>query len=81
MAERVQNATGMDDAGRVDFAYRLALSRSATAGEKARTLKYISEFQRQAMAVTKDSVKGTRTDAWASFCQALLAGAEFRYVN
>jgi cytochrome c553 len=81
MAERVQNATGLDDAGRVDYAYRLGLSRPATTAEKARVLKYISEFQRQAMSVTKDSLKGSRTDAWASFCQALLAGAEFRYLN
>ncbi|HWE04777.1 MAG TPA: PSD1 and planctomycete cytochrome C domain-containing protein [Tepidisphaeraceae bacterium] len=81
LAERVRSATGMDDAGRVDFAYRLALSRSATASEKARTLKYIFDFEHQALSVTKDSLKGSRSDAWASFCQALLAGAEFRYVN
>jgi hypothetical protein len=81
MAARVQNATGMDDAGRVDLAYRIALSRSATPTEKARTVRYVNEFQRETENTTKDSLKASRSDAWASFCQALLASAEFRYLN
>jgi hypothetical protein len=81
MADRVQNATGMDDGGRADLAYRLALSRSATPAEKARAVKYINEFQREAAASTRDSLKASRSDAWASFCQALLGSAEFRYLN
>ncbi len=75
MADRLQTATGMDDPARVDLAYRLALGRSASATEKARALRYVNEFQHDAMMSTKDSVKGSRSDAWASFCQILMGCA------
>ncbi len=81
MATRVNSPTGLDDARRVDLAYHLALARPATAAEKARAIRYISDFQHDAVHSTKDSLKTARTDAWASFCQALLASAEFRYLN
>lgn len=81
MAERVSTATGIDDAARVDLAYRLALSRPATAAEKTRTLRYVAEFQHDAFFTLKDGTKGTKGLAWTSFCQALLGSAEFRYLN
>jgi hypothetical protein len=81
MAARVQTATGLDEAGRVDLAYRIALARGATAAEKARAIKYVNEFEHEASYSTKDAPKASQSDAWASFCQALLAGAEFRYLQ
>jgi hypothetical protein len=81
MAARVQNAAKLDDPGRVDLAYRLALGRGASATEKTRAVKYISEFQHDAGYTAKETLKNSRADAWASFCQALMGSAEFRYLN
>jgi hypothetical protein len=61
---------GLDDAGRIDLAYRLAFARPATEAEKARSLAYL----RQAGGVASEK-------AWAGFCQALFAAAEFRYLG
>jgi hypothetical protein len=66
-AERLTSAQGLDDAARVDLAYRTALARPATAVEKAKALDYVQQ------------TGGDK--AWASFCQALFASAEFRYVQ
>jgi hypothetical protein len=57
----------LNDAGRVDRAYRLALSRPASESEKASALAYVR-------------LADNRAQAWTGFCQALFASAEFRYV-
>jgi hypothetical protein len=57
----------LDDAGRVRTAYRLALGRSPAAHETERALRYIADYAGEG--------------AWASFSQALLASAEFRYIR
>ncbi len=67
-ARRVLAAKEMDDAGRVALAYRLALSRSPTEAEQAKALAYVGQA-------------GAGEKAWAGFCQALFASAEFRYVQ
>jgi hypothetical protein len=67
-AQRLLTDSALDDAGRVDRAYRLALSRPAADAERARALAYVQRL-------------GGEEKAWASFCQALLASAEFRYVE
>ena len=69
MADRVLASPATDDAGRVDQAYRLALCRPATALEKSRAVQYVSTYS------------GSRSEGWASLCQALFCSAEFRYVN
>ena len=79
VCERIERDNA--DAARVDLAYHMALGRPATAAEKSRGAKYVSDFQHEATYVTKDNLKTARTDAWASFCQALLGSAEFRYLN
>ena len=71
-ARRVAQEGGSDDAAKVDYAYRLALARLATDAERERAMKYLKEYAAAA---------GPNADPWASFCQALLASAEFRYVN
>jgi hypothetical protein len=72
LAERLLAQADLDDAGRVQKAYRLALGRAATASEVERATRYLAEYEAAA---------GARTAAWASFCQAVLASAEFRYVR
>jgi hypothetical protein len=70
LANRLLQRTDIDDAGRIASAYQLAMSRPATAKEIERATRYLSECE------TADPKA-----AWASFCQALLASAEFRYVR
>jgi hypothetical protein len=67
-------AAQMDDAARVDLAYRLAYSRSATAAERERAVQYVQQSAQE--LGDKDPAR-----AWASFCQALFASAEFRYLR
>jgi hypothetical protein len=67
-AQRLLTEKSMDDAGRVDLAYRLALARPATEREKAKALTYVQQA-------------GANEKAWTGFCQALFACAEFRYIQ
>ncbi len=69
-ARRLFADKALDDAGRVELAYRLTLSRGATTEEVARVVSYVKGI---------DPKMGEA--AWASFCQALFASAEFRYVR
>jgi len=72
-AERLLSHNAADEAGRIDQAYRLCFARSATAAEKERAQKYLT-------GATQD-LGGKRAEAWTSFCQALIASAEFRYIR
>jgi len=62
--------------GRIRWAYRRILCREASSKEVERAESYLERF-RDALGETKDA----ETLAWASFCQALLGSAEFRYVR
>jgi hypothetical protein len=66
-AGRLLADPALDDAGRVNRAYCLALGRPATESEKIRALAYVLPA-------------GGREQVWAGFCQALFASAEFRYL-
>ena len=69
---------------RVELAYRLTVSRRPTAAELHRVADYINAFGEASKdAKFKDArdPNKLRLDAWSTFCQALLASAEFRYVN
>ena len=135
LAERVLDRGELDDAGRVDLAYRLTLGRSPSRAEVERTKGYLADFESSAAEVLDEAPEGpaakpavavaapkepetpgngtgadpkpptppidpdqviqvdapieeevirprdARTAAWASFCQALLGSAEFRYVK
>jgi hypothetical protein len=74
LAERLLALPDLDDPGRVDRAYQLALARPATATERERAVLFI----RKRTPATGDKADVT---GWALFCQALLACAEFRYVE
>jgi cytochrome c553 len=75
MARRLLTEAQPDDARRVDRAYRLALGRPANAAEQARAASYLAAYGMESEGVE------TREAAWASFCQAILASAEFRYAR
>jgi hypothetical protein len=75
LAERLLRDSS-DDAHRMDAAYRLTLGRSATAKEVARVREYLAEYP-----ATGQEPGNAKTAAWASFCQALVGSAEFRYVR
>ena len=71
MAKNILAEGSMDDRRCIETAYLAALSRQPTAAESARAQSYLS----------KQSAGGSRETAWTTFCQALLASAEFRYIN
>lgn len=73
MAEGLLARAELDDAGRVREVYERALSRPATAREVDRALTYIARLQ--------DAWKGSRVNAWQSFCKSILASNEFVYIN
>jgi hypothetical protein len=74
LADRVRAMEG-DEALWVDRAYRIALARGPTSRERDHALAFLREFAAR--------VGGTDPTqrAWSAFCQALLAGAEFRYLD
>ncbi len=58
-------------AQRVQFAYGLVFSRSPSEAEQKAAADFFAKFPNNNAAAT----------AWTSFCRALLASAEFRYLN
>lgn len=79
LAQRVLARKDLDDAGRLRLAYQLTLCRSASAKEVERGISYITDWA--AAASEEKSVQNPQVASWASFCQALLASAEFRYLR
>ena len=72
MAKRFQG-TSADPRERIATAYLTALSRTPTAAESARAENYLK---------THSTEPGcTPETAWTTFCQALMASAEFRYLK
>jgi len=61
------------DKARVDLAFQLAFARSATAEEQTRTHAFLAECN--------TAGRDAELKAWITVCQALLASAEFRYLN
>jgi cytochrome c553 len=66
----------IDEDDRIQLAYQMVLGRPATAKEAARVEGYLKAYEADAR---KEGVKDGYAAAWASFSQALLASAEFRY--
>jgi hypothetical protein len=58
---------------RVDLAFQLAFARPATSEEQTRTILFL--------ALCNTEGKDPELKAWTTLCQALLASAEFRYLN
>ena len=80
MVDRLVSGNAKTDAARVDLAYTLALGRKATSLERDRAVNYINNAVRDAKSRSDEIAKAQAT-GWASFCQALFASAEFRYLN
>jgi hypothetical protein len=79
-AERLLAMEDQDDAGRVDMAFRLAYSRPSTDAERDAVLAFLERYPELA----KEEGKGfgdLPVQAWAQFCQALVASAEFQILN
>jgi hypothetical protein len=76
LAGRLLRQKDRDDAARIHWAYRLTLTREPTAMEIDRALAFLSDCE-ESLRGSKDPEKA----AWASYCQALLGSAEFRYVR
>jgi hypothetical protein len=74
-AQRLLAAPNLDDAARVTLAYQLAFARPATDAERTRSLNYIAQMTQS----SRD--KNAAQAAWGSFCQAIFASAEFRYLE
>ena len=74
-------ATPLDHAGRISLAYQLALSRQPTPAELQRAQQYLLGEARGLIAAKHDSVADAGEASWATFCQALFACAEFRYLR
>ncbi len=81
LAHRLLRRTDLDDPSRIHLAYRLALSRAASAKEIERAKSYLVEYEVAARAEGSVNPTEPRTAAWGSFCQAVVASAEFRYVR
>ena len=71
MAERVLKAE--NEKARIDLAFQLAVARTATPKEQARTAAFLAECASEA--------KNSELQSWTTLCQALLASAEFRHIN
>jgi len=75
MAARLLTDKQLTNSDRINMAYELALTRSASADEMASAEEFIKKCLEQLTGEDK------QTAAWASLCQALFASAEFRYLE
>ena len=80
MARRILG-TPLDHAGRIAFAYELALGRPPTDGERARAASYLLNEARGLIPVKAGDKARAAELSWSTFCQALFASAEFRYLK
>ncbi len=80
MAKRIL-ATNADYPTRLNYAYHLALGRPSTAEERKRADQYLINEAKALIPLKKGDQNAAAQLAWATFCQALFASAEFRYVN
>ncbi len=80
-ARRVYDSA-KDNPGRITNAYWIAFGRPPSAQENQATRTFFSEYaQDAAKAKTAKDGKDVSMYAWSAFCQALIASAEFRYLN
>jgi len=69
-----------EDAAAISRAYRIAFARNPNASETQRALQFVREAQ-AALAAAKSAPENPRKQAWAAFCQSLLASNELRYTD
>jgi hypothetical protein len=66
---------------RIALAYQLTLSRLPTDAERTRANKYLLDEARALIPVKSGKTDDAAHLSWTTFCQALFACAEFRYLN
>jgi hypothetical protein len=74
VAERVFREEPRDDERRLNRVYELTLGRLPTKAESARVFRYLD-------GLSSSGEREKTVAAWASFCHALLASTEFRFVE
>ncbi len=80
MAKRIL-ATPLNYPQRIALAYQLTLSRPPTEAERARADAYLRTEARGLIPAKSGSIPAASETSWATFCQALFACAEFRYLR
>ncbi len=80
LSKRVFESEAGDREARIDQIYLRALSRTPDPGEKEAAARFLEEFM-AGLAEQKENPEEAAAAAWASLSQALLASAEFRYLN
>lgn len=80
MAKRIL-ATPVDYSKRIALAYQLALSRPPTEAERMRADNYLRTEARGLIPAKSGSIPEASITSWSTFCQALFACAEFRYLK
>lgn len=78
LAHRISTVPGIDHKGRITLAYELALCRPPTDAERARADVFLRDEVKGLIALNKGKVPAAAEAAYATFCQALFASAEFR---
>ena len=82
LADRVLAHSDLTDADRIRLAYQLTFARPATNNEIVRVEGYLAEYKSRAGAnKSTASSEKLASAAMGSFCQAIFASAEFRYVR
>ncbi|MEI8379679.1 MAG: PSD1 and planctomycete cytochrome C domain-containing protein [Planctomycetota bacterium] len=76
-SKRLLSSSEKTDADRIALAFRLALHRKPTASESEQAVSFVKQSTKAFTAVEKDR-ETIQMRAWAAFCQALFASAEFR---
>lgn len=79
-ASRLLAVGDLGDSARVAMAFRLAFNREPTQEETTQATNFVKRSQ-AAIEPTEKSQDQISLRAWAAFCQALFASAEFRYVD
>jgi hypothetical protein len=79
-AERLLGRDDLDDSGRIEWAYQLALSRGPTDAERQWTIEFLELFP-EAMEKDGKSVSDAELETWTRLCQSLMASAEFQILE
>ena len=78
LAKDVLHQHDAGDADRIRSVYQRSLGRQPTSKEVDRATTFLAEYESASREAQAAEPRGA---AWASFCQAVLASAEFRYLR
>jgi len=78
MAKRIVGQKELNQAGRVELVYSLALGRKPSEDERSRVARYLNDYRKTVQEAGKNVNPQIAT--WTSVCQTLFQSGEFRYV-